>query len=69
MVDLRVLSLLSKVSILVDMFDYSLSFLAIVGAFAKALIPLDADGEAKKMNDAGRTLKGSPSRVTTRIHE
>ena len=53
MVDPRVLSLPSKVSILVDMFGSSSSFLAIVGAFAETLIPLDADGEAKKMIDVG----------------
>jgi len=53
MIDSRVLSLPSKVSILLDMIGCSSSFLAIVGAFAEALIPLDADREAKKMNDAG----------------
>jgi len=48
MVDSRVLSLPSKVSILVDMFGCSSSFLAIVGAFAEALIPLDIDGKAEE---------------------
>ena len=53
MMDSRVLSLTSKVSILVDKFGYSSSLLAIIGAFAKTLIPLDADGEGKKTSDAG----------------
>jgi len=53
MVNSRVMSLPSKVSILVDRFGCSSSFSAIVGAFAEALIPLDADGEVKKKIDAG----------------
>jgi len=53
MVDSRVLSLPSKVSIFVDTFGCSSSFLAIVGAFPDALIPLDADKEAKKTSDVG----------------
>ena len=53
-VDLRVLSLPSKVSIFefVGKFGCLSSFLDIVGAFVEALIPLDADGEAKKTNEA-----------------
>ena len=42
MVDSRVSSLPSKVSILVDIFGCLSSFLSIVRAFAEALIPLDA---------------------------
>ena len=53
MVDSRVLSLPSNVSILADIFGCSSSFLTIVGAFFEPLIPIDADREAKKMNDAG----------------
>jgi len=51
MVDSRVLILSSKISILVDIFGCLSSFLAIIGAFAETLIPIDADGEAK-MSDA-----------------
>jgi len=53
MVVSRVLRLPSKVYILADRFGCSSMFLAIVGAFIEALIPLDADGEAMKMIDAG----------------
>jgi len=51
-VDSRLLSLPSKVSIIVDRFGCSSSFLAIVGAFVETLIPLDADREGKKTSDA-----------------
>ena len=53
MVNSRVLSLLLKVYIIVDMFGCFLLFLAIVGAFAEALISLDADGKTRKTSDTG----------------
>ena len=59
MVDSRVLSLPSIVSILVDKFSCSSSFQAIVGVFTDALIPLDIDGEAKKMNDVARSCSST----------
>jgi len=52
MVDLRLMSLPSKVCTFVNRFGF-LSFLTITGAFAETLIPLDADREAKKTINAG----------------
>ena len=55
-IDSRVLSLPSKVSILVNMFGCSSSFLVIVGAFAEALIPLDARKESEENDRHGLDL-------------
>ena len=52
MIDSRASSLPSTMSTLAERLDYS-SSPVIVGKFAKALIPLDADGEAKKTSDVG----------------
>jgi len=53
MVDSRAPSLPSTAHTLVKRLDCSSSSLAIDGAFNLALIPLDADGEARKMIDVG----------------
>ena len=55
MVDSRVLRLPSKLFILADRFA-CLSFLTIVGGFAKALIPLDARRESEEDERRGLDL-------------
>ena len=52
MVKLIVLRLSLIAPILVERLDWSSSSPAIVRVFTEVLIPLDVDGEAKKMSDA-----------------